>query len=36
MSLMEATGLNAEEFAKMRKGVVSLRNNLIGAAQGER
>ena len=36
MNLVEATGLTPEEFAKMRKGVVSLRNNLIRAAQGER
>ena len=36
MSLMEATGLTPEEFSKMQKGVVSLRNNLITAAQGQR
>jgi DNA-binding MarR family transcriptional regulator len=36
MNLMEATGLTPKEFAKMQKGVVSLRNNLIRAAQGER
>jgi hypothetical protein len=32
---MEATGLTSEEFGKMQKGVVSLRNNL-SRAQGER
>jgi CRISPR/Cas system type I-B associated protein Csh2 (Cas7 group RAMP superfamily) len=36
MNLVEATGLTPEEFAKMQKGVVSLRNNLIRAAQGGR
>ena len=36
MNLMEATGLTREEFARMQKGVISLRNNLIRAAQGER
>ena len=36
MSLVEATGPTSEEFAKMQKGVVLLRNNLIRAAQGER
>jgi DNA-binding MarR family transcriptional regulator len=36
MNLMEATGLRPEEFAKMQKGVVSLRSNLIRAAQGRR
>jgi DNA-binding MarR family transcriptional regulator len=35
MNLVEASGLTREEFAKMQKGVVSLRNNLIRAAQGE-
>ncbi len=36
MNLVEASGLTSEEFSKMQKGVVSLRNNLIRAAQGER
>jgi DNA-binding MarR family transcriptional regulator len=36
MNLVEASGLTREEFTKMQKGVVSLRNNLIRAAQGER
>jgi len=36
MNLVEASGLTSEEFTKMQKGVVSLRNNLIRAAQGER
>ena len=34
ISLVAATGLEPEEFAKMQKGVVSLRNNLIKHAQG--
>jgi MarR family transcriptional regulator, organic hydroperoxide resistance regulator len=29
MNLVKATGLTADEFAKMQKGVVTLRNNLI-------
>ena len=33
MNLVEATGLTSEEFAKMQKAVVSLRGNLIKAAQ---
>ncbi|HVJ44178.1 MAG TPA: MarR family transcriptional regulator [Dongiaceae bacterium] len=33
MNLVEASGLNAEEFAKMQKGVVTLRNNLIKSAK---
>ena len=36
MNLVKASGLTPEEFAKMQKGVVTLRNNLIKAAQGER
>ena len=36
MNLVEASGLTSEEFAKMQKAVVSLRNNLIKAAQGKR
>jgi DNA-binding MarR family transcriptional regulator len=35
MNLVKASGLTPEEFAKMQKGVVTLRNNLIKAAQGE-
>ena len=35
MNLVEATGLTSEEFAKMQKAVVSLRGNLIKAAQGK-
>ena len=36
MNLVEASGLTSEEFGKTQKGVVSLRSNLITAAQGER
>src|SRR3984957_11128692 len=36
MNLVKASGLTPEEFAKMQKGVVTLRGNLIKAAQGER
>jgi MarR family transcriptional regulator, organic hydroperoxide resistance regulator len=36
MNLVKASGLTPEEFAKMQKGVVTLRGNLIRAAQGER
>ncbi len=36
MNLVEASGLAPEEFAKMQKAVVTLRNNLIKAAQRER
>jgi MarR family transcriptional regulator, organic hydroperoxide resistance regulator len=36
MNLVKASGLTPEEFAKMQKGVVTLRANLIKAAQGER
>lgn len=35
MNLVKASGLTAEEFPKMQKAVVTLRNNLIKAAQGE-
>jgi MarR family transcriptional regulator, organic hydroperoxide resistance regulator len=35
MNLVEATGLAPEEFAKMQKAVVTLRGNLIKAAQGK-
>jgi DNA-binding MarR family transcriptional regulator len=35
MDLVKAYGLTAEEFPKMQKGVVTLRNNLIKAAQGK-
>jgi DNA-binding MarR family transcriptional regulator len=35
MNLVKASGLTPEEFAKMQKGVVTLRNNLIKAARGE-
>lgn len=34
MNLVEASGLTADEFPKVQKGVVTLRNNLIKAAQG--
>ncbi len=33
MNLLEATGLSPEEFAKMQKAVVTLRGNLVKAAQ---
>jgi DNA-binding MarR family transcriptional regulator len=33
-TLLKATGLGAEEFATMQKGVVALRDNLIKAAGG--
>lgn len=33
MNLVEATGLDAGEFSKMQKAVVTLRTNLIKAAQ---
>ncbi|MDB5610734.1 MAG: marR family protein [Bradyrhizobium sp.] len=36
MNLVKASGLTPEEFGKMQKGVVTLRNNLIKAARGER
>jgi MarR family transcriptional regulator, organic hydroperoxide resistance regulator len=35
MNLVEATGLDSEEFAKMQKAVVSLRSSLIKAARGK-
>jgi MarR family transcriptional regulator, organic hydroperoxide resistance regulator len=35
MNLVKASGLTPEEFVKMQKGVVTLRNNLIKAAQDE-
>jgi MarR family transcriptional regulator, organic hydroperoxide resistance regulator len=34
MNLVKASGLTPEDFSKMQKGVVTLRNNLIKAAQG--
>jgi MarR family transcriptional regulator, organic hydroperoxide resistance regulator len=36
MNLVKASGLTPEEFGKMQKSVVTLRNNLIKAARGER
>jgi MarR family transcriptional regulator, organic hydroperoxide resistance regulator len=36
MNLVEASGLTPDEFPKMQKGVVTLRNNLIKAAKGKR
>jgi DNA-binding MarR family transcriptional regulator len=36
MNLVKASGLTPEEFSKMQKGVVTLRSNLIKAAQGKR
>jgi DNA-binding MarR family transcriptional regulator len=36
MDLVEASGLTPEEFPKMQKAVVSLRNNLLKAAQETR
>ncbi len=36
ITLFEACGLRPEEFAKMQKDVVSLRDNLISATRGER
>ena len=36
MNLVKASGLTPEEFARMQKGVVTLRGNLIKAAQEER
>jgi DNA-binding MarR family transcriptional regulator len=35
MNLVKASGLTPDEFRKMQKGVVTLRNNLIKAAQGK-
>jgi MarR family transcriptional regulator, organic hydroperoxide resistance regulator len=34
MNLVKASGLTPEEFGKMQKGVVTLRDNLLKAAQG--
>jgi MarR family transcriptional regulator, organic hydroperoxide resistance regulator len=34
-NLVRASGLNPEEFRKMQKGVVTLRDNLLKAARGE-
>ena len=34
MNLMKATGLGPDEFSKLQKGVVALRDNLIEAARG--
>jgi len=36
MNLVEASGLTAEDFPRMQKAVVTLRNNLIKAAAGKR
>ena len=36
MNLVKASGLTAEEFPRMQKAVVTLRDNLIKAAQGKR
>ncbi|MEW6642077.1 MAG: MarR family transcriptional regulator [Pseudomonadota bacterium] len=36
MNLVEASGLKPEDFARMQKGVVTLRDNLIRHAEGER
>ena len=35
MNFVEASGLTADEFSKMQKAVVTLRNNLIKAAKGK-
>ena len=35
MSLVEASGLTTDEFSKVQKAIVTLRNNLIKAAQGK-
>ncbi len=35
MNLVKASGLNPEEFVKMQRGVVTLRDNLIKAAEGK-
>jgi DNA-binding MarR family transcriptional regulator len=35
MNLVKASGLTPEDFSKMQKGVVTLRNNLIKATRGE-
>jgi CRISPR/Cas system type I-B associated protein Csh2 (Cas7 group RAMP superfamily) len=35
MNLVEASGLTADEFSKVQKAIVTLRNNLIKAAQGK-
>jgi MarR family transcriptional regulator, organic hydroperoxide resistance regulator len=35
MNLVKASGLTPEDFSKMQKDVVTLRNNLIKAARGE-
>jgi MarR family transcriptional regulator, organic hydroperoxide resistance regulator len=36
MNLVKASGLGAEEFSKLQKGVIALRDNLIKAAEGNR
>lgn len=36
MNLVEASGLTADEFPKMQKAVVTLRNNLIKAARSQK
>jgi DNA-binding MarR family transcriptional regulator len=36
MNLVKASGLDPEEFRKMQKGVVALRDNLIKVAEGSR
>jgi MarR family transcriptional regulator, organic hydroperoxide resistance regulator len=35
MNLVEASGLTTDEFSKVQKAIVTLRNNLIKAAQGK-
>jgi MarR family transcriptional regulator, organic hydroperoxide resistance regulator len=35
MNLVKASGLTSDEFRKMQKGIVTLRDNLIKAAKGE-
>jgi MarR family transcriptional regulator, organic hydroperoxide resistance regulator len=35
MNLMKASGLSAEEFSRVQRSVVALRDNLIKAAQDE-
>ena len=36
MNLVKASGLTAEEFLKIQKAVVTLRDNLIKAARGKK
>jgi hypothetical protein len=35
LNVVKASGLNPEEFHKMQKGIVALRDNLIKAARRE-